>query len=347
MTAPAPRLAALEAQHLRRDLPFTPGAGPNGGEWFLPWAALQAAFAARGVALHTPDVHGAAPLAFELHLNAQRGAGRVPSYCFIYEDPLVRPLNGDPAVLSRYRKVFTWHLQHQRELPNAVALDYPNALQPRATPGWAGRDLPVVMLASNKALMRADPRSLHERRVATIRAFERLAPQDFTLYGQGWHIPAVQPGALGRGLKRLNEWASRLQPARQPFPSWRGRAARKTDILDRARFAICYENSRGSPGYLTEKLFDALASGCVPVYIGAEGWQQRMPPAVCIDGDRFADPADLVASLQQVSPEEFESRQAAGRAFLQAPATQRFSQAHWCRVLVETVMSDLPQEQEG
>jgi alpha(1,3/1,4) fucosyltransferase len=339
--AEIPLRAALEVQRLRQDLPFRPGAGPNGGDWFLPWRQLQQAFAERGVDLHTPDLHADRPLAFELHLNAQRGAGVVPSYCFIYEDPLVRPINDDRALLARYRKVFTWHRGQLQELPNAVRLDYPNELQPRATPGFAGRDLHCVMLASNKALMKPDARSLHERRIATIRAFERLAPQRFTLYGQGWNIPAVRPGLAGRALKRIHEWLSRLAPDRRPFPSWRGRALRKTDILDRARFAITYENSRGSPDYLSEKLFDCLVSGCVPVYIGSAGWQQVVPPDCCIDGDRFDDPAQLVAHLDRVTPAQFEAMQAAGRAFLGDPKTQRFSHDHFCSVIVQTVLADL------
>lgn len=340
MTRSTPLRAALEVQHLRSDRPFTPGAGPNGGEFFLPWRQLQQAFRERGVELHTPDLHAGHELAFELHLNAQRRVAPVPSYTFIYEDPLVRPINGDLQTLARYRKVFTWSAAQQR-LPNAVALDYPNELTPRATPGWDGRDTHCVMLASNKALLHDDARSLHAARVATIRAFERHAPGRFALYGRGWDIPAVRPGPAGRLVKRLHEWSRRLRPDHRPFPSYRGLARRKTDVLDRARFAITYENSRGSAGYLTEKIFDCLVSGCVPVYIGAPGWQQVIPADCCIDGDRFGDPAELVAFLDGVTPAQFAAYQAAGRAFLTAPATQRFSNAHFCRVLVDTILADL------
>jgi alpha(1,3/1,4) fucosyltransferase len=331
---------ALEVQHMRGDRPFTPGAGPNGGDFFLPWRQLQRAFADRGADLHTPDVHGHHDLAFVLSLNVQRKIGAVPSYVFIYEDPLVRPINGAPAMLARYRKVFTWNLEQQR-LPNAIALDYPNDLTPRDTPGWDGRDIHCAMLASNKALLHEDPRSLHAARVATIRAFEQQAPGQFALYGLGWDIPAVRPGHVGRIVKRLNEWGRRLRPGHRPFPSYRGLTARKTDVLDRARFAITYENSRGSPGYLTEKIFDCLASGCVPVYIGAPGWQHVIPADCCIDGDRFGAPAELVDFLARVTPAQFAAYQAAGRAFLSAPATQRFSNAHFCRVLADTILAEL------
>ena len=36
-----------------------------------------------------------------------------------------------------------------------------------------------------------------------------------------------------------------------------------------------------------------------------------------------------------------EAWQAAGRAFLQDPGTQRFGNGHFCRVLVDTILADL------
>jgi hypothetical protein len=336
--------ASLHVQHMRGDQPFTPGAGPNGGDFFVPWRMLQQRFAERGVELHTPDIHGRHDVAFELHLNAQVHSRVRPAYTFIYEDPLVRPINGDPAALAAYRKVFTWS-RAQQELPNAVPLDYPNDLTPRGVSGWHERDLHCVLIASNKALLHADVRSLHAARVATIRAFESRAPERFSLYGPGWDIPPVRSGHWGRIVKRINEWKRGAGLGRRPFPSYRGKVHTKREVLDRARFCIAYENSRGSPGYLTEKIFDCFSSGCVPVYVGASGWQEVIPPVCCIDADAFIQPGDLVDFLDQVTPAQFEAYQKAMRDFLAQASTQRFGNAHWCNVLVDTIMSDLNQSQ--
>jgi len=335
--------ASLIVSHLGNDLPFTAGAGPNGGEFFLPWRGLQQAFAARGVELHTPDVNAGHAVAFELHLNAQRALRRPsvrPCYAYLYEDPIVRPINADRAVLAHYRKIFGSNGELV-DLGHFVRLDYPNDLTLREVPGWDGRDLHCVLIASNKALLHADARNLHAARVAVIREFERHAPARFALFGHGWDIPPVRPGHGGRIEKRLNEWMRRLRPGRRPFPSYRGKVGRKAEVLDRARFAICYENSRGSPGYLTEKIFDCFTSGCVPVYIGSPGWQQVIPAATCIDADRFRTPAELREFLDSVTPAQFADCQRAMREFLGAPSTQRFGNAHFCHVLVDTILSDL------
>lgn len=337
------RYASLIAGRLRDNLPFTPGAGPNGGDFFLPWRQLRDAFAARGIELNTGDRNAGRPVIFELHLNARREArrpGAPPLYAYLYEDPIVRPANADRALLARYRRVFTSN-EDLIDGRHILRLDYPNDLTLRDVPGWAGRDLHCVLIASNKALLRPDPRNLHAARVAVIREFERHAPQRFALYGHGWGIPPTRPGTLGRLEKRVNEWLHRLWPGRRPFPSWRGTVRRKAEVLDRARYCICFENSRGSPGYLTEKIFDCFTSGCVPVYIGTRHAEPPIPPACYIDGDRYASPAALRKHLDEVTPAEFAACQHAMRDFLASPQARRFGNEHWCRTLVDTVVADL------
>lgn len=47
----------------------------------------------------------------------------------------------------------------------------------------------------------------------------------------------------------------------------------------RYKFCIAMENSI-SPGYVTEKVFDALAAGCVPVYFGSPASLPQVPDPV-------------------------------------------------------------------
>ncbi len=335
------RYATIVVQRERGNRIFQPGAGPNGGDFFLPWRQLRERFAREGIELNTPDLNAGRAVAFEFHLNAQRALpAQTPCYTFLYEDPLVRPLNADRAQLARYRKVLTWN-EDLIDDQHVLRLDYPNDLRARDVPGWHERPLFCVLIASNKALRYADPRALHGRRVEVIRHFEAHAPELFTLYGHGWHIPPVEPGAWGRIAKRLHEWRARWRPDAQPFPSYRGKVGRKSDVLDRARFCICYENSRGSPGYVTEKLFDCFTSGCVAVYIGTPHAEPAIPKACFIDGDRFTSPAELLAFLRSVSETQFAVWQRAMREFLLSPASGRFSNAQYCERIVTTIVADL------
>ena len=49
--------------------------------------------------------------------------------------------------------------------------------------------------------------------------------------------------------------------------SWRGEASgdAKMDALKNHKFTICYENMTNQRGYVSEKIIEAFAGGCVPV----------------------------------------------------------------------------------
>lgn len=333
-------VAALLAGPHRNDEVFVPGAGPQGGEFYLPYTLIRDELRRYGIELHTADLCREGDVAFELHVNAQRQVPDRPAYAYLYEDPLVRPRNAESAVLVKYRRCFTWNdevVDGQRVLK----LDIPNELSHPPFTGWEQRDLFCVMIASNKALLRPDPRGLHHRRVRTARHFEAHAPELFSLYGAGWDQPGVRPGVWGRALKRLHEWRARLVPGPPAFPSWKGRLDSKSDILRRARFSIAYENVRGSRGYITEKIFDCFVHGCIPVYLGTPGATAAIPPDCFVDADHFSSEAALLDHLRSIDRERHAAMQSSIAAFLDSPAAQRYTRRFFARTLVEGIASDL------
>jgi hypothetical protein len=79
-----------------------------------------------------------------------------------------------------------------------------------------------------------------------------------------------------------------------------GRAT-KLDILGRYRFSLAYENCIDRD-YVTEKWFDCLLAGCVPVYLGAPNIAEFAPaPDSYIDATAFSDAAALARHLHAVA----------------------------------------------
>ena len=86
----------------------------------------------------------------------------------------------------------------------------------------------------------------------------------------------------------------------------------KLDVISRHKFTLAFENAIESD-YVTEKFFDPLAAGSVPVYLGAPNVADYAPGAGSfIDVSDFAGPAALGAHLRALDAD------AAGYADLHA-----------------------------
>jgi len=319
---------------------FSPGAGENNGEFYLPYAMLRDRFLASGIELNTPDVNAGREVEFELHINCRRRDPSIRAYVYLYENPLIRPLNRDRSALARYAKWFTWDGALQDD-SRTVPLLYPNRFEAEGWNGPEKRPLFCVLVASNKALTAVDPRDQYQARVRILDWYERHAPADFHLFGRGWDCPAALPGRWGRVRNQLRKILARFLHSKSPYVTWRGPVDDKIELLKRTRFCLAHENCRDLEGYVTEKLFDAFRAGCVPVYVGPKEIAELVPEGCFIDGRAFATPAALDAFLRTIDDTVYRGYQERIRAFLLSAQAKPFSQDHFAEVIVREILADL------
>lgn len=101
----------------------------------------------------------------------------------------------------------------------------------------------------------------------------------------------------------------------------RGRAT-KLAICARYKFTLAFENSI-SQDYVSEKFFDPLVAGSVPVYIGAPNIDQFAPAERCfIDATAFGGPRELAAYLSELDRDE--RAYTSYLAWRQRPLRERF-----------------------
>ena len=332
--------ASLRCLGFKNNEVFVSGKGRNNGEFFLPYGQLREGFLAKGIELNTPDVNAGRTVAFEFHINAQRRPPAGKAYVYLYENPLIRPLNRDLAVLENYERWFGWDGQLAADA-RFVQVPYPNAFPSRAAAGPEARPLFCVLVSSNKALMVHDERDLYGERVRIIDWYEANAPGDFHLYGKGWEVRASRPGRIGRLLGKFAKLIARIRKPASSYATWKGPVDDKIELLGRARFCIAHENCRDLPGYVTEKLFDCFRAGCVPVYVGPAEIADLVPPDCFIDGRRFAAPGALHAFLRSVDDERYIAYQDAARAFLASARATPFGRENFVQKIVEGVIRDL------
>lgn len=81
-------------------------------------------------------------------------------------------------------------------------------------------------------------------------------------------------------------------------------------------FQLISENTQ-SPWYVTEKIWNALATGSIPVYDGPEEVKKLVPPGSVLFADDFASTSDLVDAMLSFTEQTF----ARARAWKQLPSS--------------------------
>ena len=300
---------------------------------------MREKFRSQGFEINTKDINNARSADFDVHLDLQIQHHAKKCYLLLLETPQIFPPNGRLEFFNRYQKIFTWN-DDLVDGKRFIKINYPNTIQVHSLDGYTSRRRFCCLIAGNKTLSTNDSRNLYPERVKVIRWFEQNAPHDFDLFGVGWGSPVLQSGVIGKIQRRafglIGRWISS-----SPFPSYRGRIELKAQVMTRTRFAICYENVRDIPGYITEKIFDCFFSGCVPVYWGANNIADHIPADCFIDRRNFCDTAEVYSFLKAITEQEFIGYQKRIANFLRSDAAYPFSSECFAETIVSAVVEDI------
>lgn len=100
----------------------------------------------------------------------------------------------------------------------------------------------------------------------------------------------------------LHSYGKVLNNRAMPGPD-RGPAS-KLALLSGYRFNLAFENS-SCTDYVTEKLYDPLRAGCVPVYLGAPNVSSFVPGERCfIDARDYESPQALAGHLRRLADDD-------------------------------------------
>ena len=313
---------------------------PIGDDLLLPFSELRRSAAHRGITVATTAVLPAEVIDAYVFIDmpdpgstlfrTALASGR-PLYLLVLESRLVHPRNYDVSLQRHFLKIFTYDdslVDGVRFIKINYAFRFPDSI-PR---DLAAKDKLCVMIAGYK--VSRQPQELYGERLAAIRWFERHHPADFDLYGIGWDEIRVPGMPLVSRLNRV-DWLKRLLAP--TFPSWCGRVARKRDVMGRYRFALCYENVKDVPGYITEKLFDAFFAGTVPVYRGADNITDHIPAECFIDQRLFPEFSALYDHLASVTNERYLRYLENIEEFLLSTRAYPFS----CDCFADTLLTEL------
>lgn len=307
-----------------------------------PWVIIKELFKKKGFELQTYDqIDDGIKAQSEIHVNTREKVGDIPSYLIVIEPPQILKRNHDPLLSKDYEAIFTWN-DELIDDKKFIKIYYPNpiSLAELVVDGVRERDIFSCIIAGNKAVNHVDGKELYTERVEVIRWFEKNYPNKFSLFGVGWDLPPAKPGFVNKVARKLF-WSIVKNNSNTPFPSYKGKVKRKSDVLRKTRFCFCYENVRDLHGYITEKIFDCFFSGCVPIYWGAANVAEYIPLNCFVDRRRFESTAELYQHLASIDDSEYKQYQTNIAKFLKSEDAGLFSAEAFAEKIVSKVSRDL------
>lgn len=262
--------------------------------------ALIIALRGRGASVTAGD--GAHSVDIEVHIEAQDATcgNDVPKICVQLENRYIWPANTD-ARLDHYQHLVTW--DRMRQGTGVTHIFPPVAIRKPRRIGFLDRPALAAIVATNRAENTTSPNELYSERVRVIRAFEKRPDLEFELWGKGWNLPPQPPGLLfSAAYKVLRHLPFDIAGIRNK----KGPCVNKDDVLQRAKFNFCFENVSGIKGYVTEKIFDSLVAGAVPIYAGCDDIGLYVPETCFIPYKKGDDIGAIIERLLMYSEKEYQ-----------------------------------------
>ena len=256
-------------------------------------------------------------------------------YLFMWEPVVVQPELYDKNYHANFSKVFTF-CDELVDNKKYFKINYSYLIPTTIQKNLSQKKKLCTLIAGNKIV--CHPLELYSKRVEAIRWFEQNHPDEFDLYGRGWNIPS------NRILRKIYNRSSLikrylLKILPKLYPSYCGEIEEKIPVLQKYKFAICYENARDISGYITEKIFHCFFAGCVPIYLGADNITKYVPANCFIDKRNFATYEVLYDYISKMADEEYLKYLENIETYLNSKQIRQFSVQHFADSVVEEILN--------
>lgn len=179
-------------------------------------------------------------------------------------------------------------------------------------PYWSNRERQnrIVVINGNHI-----PRSFHGqlygKRIEVMARLAKLGMVD--LYGRGWN----------QWWSHRSMWPPYWMHYKLLMSIYRGSCESKYEVLSRYKFSLCFENM-AMKGYVTEKLFDCLYAGTVPLYLGAKDIETLVPSEAYIDCRQFNSWEEMSNKILAMSDAQVFVMREAGREFIKSEPGMKY-----------------------
>lgn len=161
-------------------------------------------------------------------------------------------------------------------------------------------------------------RELYTERRKIFDYFEQYE-NHFDLYGYGWN--------------------------KDEYHNYKGTVNDKAEIYHKYKFAIAFENIKDTIGGVTEKIYDCICAGVVPIYYGSKNITDYVPANVFIDYREFKTVKELHEYLQNMDEKTYMGYLDGAKAYLHSELSKKAGVDDYCekleRLMIENPAHDI------
>lgn len=226
---------------------------------------------------------------------------------FLYEPPVVKDYNYIERYHRPFSKIYTL-IDSLVDNKRYFKFYYPQVTLKSLENKKPFQERKLCCMAAGNKGSRF-PYELYSQRRVAISFFEQHHPTEFDLYGNGW------PPSL---------------------TTYRGPVKSLLSCFNNYKFNICYENMHTVNGFMTEKIFNPMLAGAIPVYWGPANITDYVPKNCFVDRRDFKSEEELYTYMKAMDETTYQEYQKYIRAFLASPQAQRFSVIHFVDIVIRS-----------
>ena len=240
------------------------------------------------------------------------------SYLWQVESPI--KINLNPHLFTPYfKKVFTYNkiaTNNKNIIFLPITYEYPTPIK---TTNLNQKEVLLTQVAGNHKW--DNPYCIYDLREKAVIWFLENHPQDFIFYGKKWQ-------RIKSKLSHQNQIHFDTQYA--------GYTPDKRKALSKAKFALTFENAI-YPHYVTEKIFDVITAGTVPIYMGAPNIKEYVPEQCFINFEDFKNFEELYNFISTMSEEKYFTYINCINEFLKDPTIHKNHPKNAVKTLLEHI----------
>lgn len=119
--------------------------------------------------------------------------------------------------------------------------------------------------------------------------------------------------------------------------SYKGLCSSKVDTLRNYKFSLCLENQDFEYGAVSEKIFDCLVAGSVPLYLGAPNIGEYVDADCFVDLRKFSTISDLYDYILSCTEEDWLAKQNAIKLYLKSQKYKNFTADCFADLLISSI----------